>query len=1307
MQKLSLIHGKKSEYLKEVIIMKLTELTKYSSQQLSQYGKTEFSLQTFRSISQMMNELDYKNYELKVEVLNGLGCVYRRIKRYKECFNNLNQALKLAKVKGINTGISETNLAALWNEKGEYNKGLIVSMSSIAELSDLYLDDPSARNAKLLSIAYYNNGLINSNLKNSQKAKEAFERALKYLNDKRFDESLPLIGNIKFQLMKLSKNNPKRKRKDRSLSRDRKLMHNLRGNSYQSKIGSKNRQERFSISQSFNLKDPKKLNSNLSTISVKGKKKENPYEFLDSSKGVKIRERKKKDDIVLHNHNLSDFRTKLLYCADEKSRKEDKVTKHHVTIGTNLSDKKYDPYRDPFPIYNLNLEKDNKESPETNPKNHFNKNRNNKSSIGLNRSHNRKEPKLDAEIDEQDFLSNSWDEEAEVQKVECHTMNPNSSNHQEEEFSILVVSETNQDRTNYAKSRKILLNQLKTFNKYLKDEIDNIEVDDSNRNKLSRPTSGYRPRKEDNYHGERPRTALKRPSPNKKDRKRSKSRKKEHGYERNSYNYPKDPNEIKIESNYYVDDLKNRNKELAQENSKIARDMERMQRKIQKIENEKIQKERELQELKATLTIQKNWKRYKRSDSCYQRKKTRSNKYFFIQKRYKNVKNQKTTKYIPCKLFLFRKNDTIYVDCFELKSSKFRKLKIHIDNFSIKKFEKKECMIIDQQDELQYKEFLEEKISVETNSIDRPLIYSIENDGQNNENEEQSGTDFEEKKIDKVKMRNEILASAIQEEDDDEEEKPLLNEIESENGDQSRKAGDYLSKSKENMEDEEDIEEILGYQNKSSLKKQNEKNSVNTSSKKSNTPGIDDYLSESDLKQFEGKKNDSNSADEDKTDKPLLLDDREDFNESNSFKADSKRSKSQNSEGISEQEEEQNIGDESSRTKETVPDFNFKKNEEKDVEDLGEKELDSLLDESPPKSKRKNKKNEEEKAANFLSDYLGFKLQKGKKKLEKIPIFTKYYYHKDGRIYLFNFFKEKVSKKIIITCFGININLTFNKKDLNFMTFQKVLKENCDQLFSALRLDVDGKRIYFTKSLKNKINNFYHQNSIAKIKEVKSKSSSFKNTPKNHTKSKESLFKVNHNLEEYDPDSFSESAADKPFEPKNKEKTKKSTDKLAKALSNSSSDKPLFENEEELNESIGEPLVAGKELIDDEDDDKNNKKLEEGDVPENELKLIKEFRFVARTNDDNKKVWIKFYFIENLDLFWTKIYSENKKSLIDSVSKSREEFAVENNESGYEKALNKLLRSLRYDSESKEFHLRELELYSNLTLIDVNGSFFD
>jgi tetratricopeptide (TPR) repeat protein len=98
----------------------------------------------------------YRNPQTLIEILNNVACCHRRINSLDYAMEVLKRALSIAKANDLNSGVTYTNLSAVYSQKKLTQKALKISQQAISELYPLMLQDKSPQNIKLLAIAYYN-----------------------------------------------------------------------------------------------------------------------------------------------------------------------------------------------------------------------------------------------------------------------------------------------------------------------------------------------------------------------------------------------------------------------------------------------------------------------------------------------------------------------------------------------------------------------------------------------------------------------------------------------------------------------------------------------------------------------------------------------------------------------------------------------------------------------------------------------------------------------------------------------------------------------------------------------------------------------------------------------------------------------------------------------------------------------------------------------------------------------------------------------------------------------------------------------
>ena len=289
----------------------------------------EISLQIFEKLESFHTQNSvYRNPKTLVDILNNIACCYRRINSLDPAIEVLNRALKISKSNNLNSGLTYTNLSAIYSQKKLVHKALKICQQAIGELYPLMLQEKTPENIKLLAITYYNLGNQECLIKDYESSIVNYNRGIKLLNDEDYPENDPVL--IKLQVgCKQAKALLKKVKieKGAGVVIKRPTSAGLRPNSAHSKQSLKNfNQSKFSNNNQSSL--------NRSRIFAQFNKKTIPFDPRTSKRNP-----------ALTTFNQMQWRT-----SDEYTHNDDNTYNDRVHLHTNLKPQKLSAYKSTNPI---------------------------------------------------------------------------------------------------------------------------------------------------------------------------------------------------------------------------------------------------------------------------------------------------------------------------------------------------------------------------------------------------------------------------------------------------------------------------------------------------------------------------------------------------------------------------------------------------------------------------------------------------------------------------------------------------------------------------------------------------------------------------------------------------------------------------------------------------------------------------------------------------------------------------------------------------------------------------------------------
>ena len=148
-------------------------------------------LETFHDVNSV-----YRNPETLVEILNHLACCHRRLSSTDVAIEILNRALTICKSSEVNSGVTFTNLSAVFSQKKLIKKAIQMSQRAITELYPFVITNKTDQNVKLLAIAYFNLGTQLDMTGDKDQAIQNFERGIQILRKEDFPETEPVLRSL-------------------------------------------------------------------------------------------------------------------------------------------------------------------------------------------------------------------------------------------------------------------------------------------------------------------------------------------------------------------------------------------------------------------------------------------------------------------------------------------------------------------------------------------------------------------------------------------------------------------------------------------------------------------------------------------------------------------------------------------------------------------------------------------------------------------------------------------------------------------------------------------------------------------------------------------------------------------------------------------------------------------------------------------------------------------------------------------------------------------------------------------------------
>lgn len=289
----------------------------------------------------------YKDPEIYNEILNHLACCYRRLNRLDDGLGYLKKSLNVCKGHNLNSGLTYTNMTAVYSQKGLSQKALKMSQLAVKELYPLVLNNSSQENTRLLAIAYYNCGNQEFKIKDYNSSMISFERGLKVIK-KSFSPSIKALRD------KLKKGLIRSRAKYNS-DKNSKISVRRRRSCNSSKM----KRSQFNSSQRVNTASDISTLSKISTGKFKMKKKRrrpnsSNKSALKKSQVVDIPGLNDPTKFTQGGHKvyeLGDFRTKNMYIVDEYSAIEDIKRTDKIQFYSSLAPERGNPYASKKPRY--------------------------------------------------------------------------------------------------------------------------------------------------------------------------------------------------------------------------------------------------------------------------------------------------------------------------------------------------------------------------------------------------------------------------------------------------------------------------------------------------------------------------------------------------------------------------------------------------------------------------------------------------------------------------------------------------------------------------------------------------------------------------------------------------------------------------------------------------------------------------------------------------------------------------------------------------------------------------------------------
>ena len=427
---------------------KKVEFLKRKAKAFKQEYRERDSVDILNNLCNLERGLQNNDPENRVETLNELACCYRRINRLREAMRYLHQAMDIEKEYGLSSGITRTNLSAVYHSMGNPQKALHHSKIAVEELRELYKKKKNDEEVvMMLAISYYNISLNKFFFEGDpENAKFSIDRSKCYLimAEKDDSELFQKVTQLEFKIQSSLRENRRMKEGNMENSQHTEsqgVFPSTNSNKYsRSQVNehgrpmtprAKNRR-RPGTAKPSKTQEKKRNRSKggKSSKRKKSKKRRNRnksqfnYDRLDPHSGVND----PLSGVMMHNHELGHFRTKNMYRADELSREEDKRNKKRVVIGKCLfrgRNKRLSPYKSRYPHFRIKEEQvnnsyiDSNEVKDRKNNNFSNNKKERKKKAGVRvEQENRKiqfEEEEYVDEDEKLLLDQSWDENGAVE----------------------------------------------------------------------------------------------------------------------------------------------------------------------------------------------------------------------------------------------------------------------------------------------------------------------------------------------------------------------------------------------------------------------------------------------------------------------------------------------------------------------------------------------------------------------------------------------------------------------------------------------------------------------------------------------------------------------------------------------------------------------------------------------------------------------------------------------------------------------------------------------------------------------------
>ena len=140
--------------------------------------------------------LENLDLDIKVLVLNNLGCVYRRMGKLEKAFGFMDQAQQTLEQNGLRrySGITYLNICAICSQSGDHQRSLQYAQTGLIEfqnqLNEVLRDQQSKNNKKLIgekakyvAISFFNIAVEEEFLKNFDRSLSFYKQAIETLQN--------------------------------------------------------------------------------------------------------------------------------------------------------------------------------------------------------------------------------------------------------------------------------------------------------------------------------------------------------------------------------------------------------------------------------------------------------------------------------------------------------------------------------------------------------------------------------------------------------------------------------------------------------------------------------------------------------------------------------------------------------------------------------------------------------------------------------------------------------------------------------------------------------------------------------------------------------------------------------------------------------------------------------------------------------------------------------------------------------------------------------------------------------------------